>query len=51
MNKLIPELNSVREFTALPNINGVVTLATFAKIKATTAKLTLVFKSPSFFWP
>ena len=45
MNRLIPELNSVREFTALPNTKGVLTLAIFAKTKATTAKLTLVFKS------
>ena len=49
INKLTPELNSVREFTAPPNTNGVVTLAIFAKIKATTAKLTLVLKSLLFF--
>ena len=45
MNRLIPELNSVSEFTALPKTKGVLTLAIFAKIKAMTAKLTLIFKS------
>ena len=29
----MPELNSVREFTALPNTKGVLTLAIFAKTK------------------
>ena len=47
----MPELNSVREFTALPNTRGVLTLAIFAKTKATTAKLTRILKSFSFFRP
>ena len=45
MNRLTPELNSVREFTAPPNTKGVLTLAIFAKTKATTAKLTRILKS------
>jgi hypothetical protein len=45
MNKLIPELSSVREFTDAPSTKGVATLAIFANTKATTAKLTLNLKS------
>jgi len=47
----MPELNSVREFTALPNTKGVLTLAIFAKTKATTAKLTRILKSLRSFRP
>jgi hypothetical protein len=48
INKLIPELNSDKEFTAFPNTKGVPTLAILAKTKAIIAKTTLVFKSLRF---
>ena len=45
----MPELNSVNEFTALPNIKGVATLAILAKTNAIIARTTLIFKSLTFF--
>ena len=45
INKLIPELNSVRELTDTPSTKGVLTLAIFASIRAITAKLTRILRS------
>ncbi|KFX71955.1 MAG: hypothetical protein FF85_05515 [alpha proteobacterium QL1] len=45
MNKLMPELSSANELTDAPSTRGVETLANFARTRAITAKLTLVFKS------
>ena len=44
-NKLIPELSSDKEFTALPNTKGVIKLAILAKTKAIIAKTTLILRS------
>ena len=41
----MPELNSDNEFTALPSIKGVPTLAILAKTNAIMARTTLIFKS------